>query len=372
MKKLSMSLALAIAAIGAAHAQVSGTNTTAYGSGTLRVGATSESLRQATVVLKSNGRFEVAVYPTRGDVWRCDGRFTRRSSTSATLDIRDGTGNAKGSGTVLLGTRQRLQSLDLSGTSRGGGFSIKFDADMEGGMGSGRPGSGSASGFEINASREGSGRIRIGGNSGTLSKAYVELKNNGDAQIKVFSTKEYEFKGNWVRSRGGYDVEITSGIDSSRTRAKATIDGSGGSFRTINMTGTDAFGDSFSVAFVTDRNAASDIDTGGDNIAGSYSSRGEGSVKILLDERDKLKRGEVRLHSNGTFQATLEGGKRWTFGGTWRRRNANEVTLSVTTSNQDARVTGSGTVSMRAGNLNRIEMSVRMNDRGYTVRFQAN
>lgn len=338
--KVTLKLIAVAAGIGAAVlaiGQFRSMNSTVDGSGSFRLSGTRYDVDKASLVLGDSGRMEFVVYGDR--TFRFEGRYTRLSDSRVRLNVDDMAGSsASGSVIAEIDGRYRLTSLDGSGDSRRGRWSVDFNSDRGGSDWGGSGGSWDRP--SMDETRSGSGRFTRGSTTRDVARATVKLDRNGRASIR-FSGGLYSWSlsGTWndAGSRG-YRLNITDGLDSSRTVGSGYVSHDGDRLTKITLSGLDGSGKNYNLNFSADRFGGSggsgDWGGSGSNneawVNRSETRNGTGELRSETGQKFWMDKAFVNMKEGGRFEIAIYGERTYRFSGTWRRTSDHGADLTVT------------------------------------------
>lgn len=344
-------------------------NGTANGNGTHSQGSTRRDLRRVSVLIRTNGDTEINF--TGDQNFAYAGTVTRRDGNSVRVSLDKGP-NADTSGTATISFKDgKLFRVELDGRDVRGWFEARLTAGDSGGV---KPPI-EIPGTVINETQRGSGSFRQGTTRRDLDRATVNLKRNGEAEIKVMAAERtYTLVGTWTeRGSAGWNVEITSGLGSGQTRGSGRIDRArNGGFDSITLTGRDGREDRFEIDFKVGSGGTTPPPVGTANwIPFEGTDRGEGTIRLNGEVNDTLESATVTIRRDGTFSVRMLGDRSWTFSGTYRRLNANQADLKVDRGR--AEVNGTGLIGFtNDGKLRALEMDIQTpSGQRYVVKFTA-
>lgn len=154
------------------------------------------------------------------------------------------------------------------------------------------------------ATEQGRGTLRIQGQRDEqITRATVDLRRNGDLEIRVLSITPWVFTGRWFGWRG-YDVEveITDGLGRDGARGRGTVRLSrGGGFERIEITG-ETRRQSFSISFVSGDSSPSRPDWRPDSRRSEYTGAYRTSAQSRWRGDDYRIIWVLRIYEDGSAQ----------------------------------------------------------------------
>lgn len=212
---------LLLAAVGLpAHAQHVSESS---GQGSLSFGTQNDALRSARLEMALTGSATLQLGGTNVPGYTLQGRWTAQGADAVRLTIAQGFGDsaASGTGTARL-QGDRLVSLQLSGSTRAGRYSISF-------QGSTAPAATptpnpNPRGFSLDQNLGAGGEIRGAKGTTRVERAHVILRQDGTAQITLRGPQTSTLTGTWKDGgRDTYTVDVVSGFGSDKTRATVNV-----------------------------------------------------------------------------------------------------------------------------------------------------
>ncbi len=356
-----------------AFGQLANTNTTAPGNGTLRVGGKNYDLNKATVIFNDNKSAEIVVYGQEN--LRMKGRWAKGDNNwTAEVTITEGGWTTRGRGIVTFDSRYRLSKIDISGTSSRGNINVQFltgygTSGGSGGSG-GWGGSGGSSSSYWAGRLIGEGTLWTDGNTDKIRDVAIDLAKGGKMVVTtVADGKKVQYEGEWFDRRGDkVDFRIDRGPNKG-TEARGEIFFKGNSLFRITFDGRDSRGP-LEMRFQAD----DQVSTGGTKPDGSssvdISTSGRGTI-VRGEGRGSLDSARVEFSKNGSAKITLDGQKKYTFQGTWKKvSDYYEVTIVRGFDNLLTR--GTARIRVRSNNEISIEISGKDGDgKRYSVSYSS-
>jgi len=216
--------------------------------------------------------------------------------------------------------------------------------------------------------RAGSGSLQ--GSSGTtdLSEAEVRLRDGGSAEITVLDRRSsFRLTGTWHKDRGDY-IKLQIGDAFGRPAdASGWVLVRDGRFEQIEIDGRTEGGRKLALSFHA---SGRDLPVEPEWDGSRTESAGWGELRRQRGTQD-IDRARVELRPDGSASITLRAGGDQRIEGTWSDRRDDSVRIQVREAFGDDRATGSGTVTYRRGELDRIDFSGETYRAGYRVEFTA-
>ncbi len=192
------------------------------GQGSLSFGTQNDALRSARLEMALTGSATLQLGGTNVPGYTLQGRWTAQGADSVRLTILQGFGDsaASGSGTARV-QGDRLVSLQLSGSTRAGRYSISFQGSASVPSPTPNP---NPRGFSLDQNLGEAGEIRGANGTTRVERAHVILRQDGTAQITLRGPKTSTLTGTWKDGgRDTYTVDVVSGFGSDKTRATVNV-----------------------------------------------------------------------------------------------------------------------------------------------------
>jgi hypothetical protein len=223
---------------------------------------------------------------------------------------------------------------------------------------------------ELESTKSGTGTLsyRTRSSSAQVRQVRVNLRRNGNAEIRVVGGDTETFTGTWRNDGRSRTVRIN--IDRmGRDRADGTgtilLDGRG-SFTDVDLTGR-SDGAAFRLNFDTSGSS------GGDWGEAMRATRnGWGTLRYRTrSSNNQINRLSVDLKRDGGFEIRILSGDNETFRGRWRSDRSNRVHLDIDRVGND-RATGEGYIDLnRKDSFNRVNLTGREDGSSFSLDFRA-
>ncbi len=220
MRKLGRILVASCVPLLASNASAQ-TRVEAKGQGSLSHAGQAETLSSASLELGLTGELSLQLQGSAA-AFSFRGRWSGSGTDAVRLSVSDALGDARanGAGTATIRAGELIH-LDLSGTSRSGRFVAVFDALAP----AETPLVENPSGFSLDQNATGSGSLKPSrAKAEDLKKLHVILEKNGAGQVTLWGARSSTLVGRWKNvGRDHYELEVTTGFGSDKTRASLRI-----------------------------------------------------------------------------------------------------------------------------------------------------